>query len=481
MPPSNILVTVQDDRPVPKVIDFGVAKTTQTRLTDKTLFTRFHQLIGTPAYMSPEQTGLGSLDVDTRSDVYALGVLLYELLTGRPPFETERLLAAGFEAMMRTIREEEPPKPSTRLSTLDDAERNAVADRRQAKPDKLDRGDWLGAALWFSDALRLTGPNATAEAANRLRLGVILAYAPRLVRLWSHAGPVNRASFSPDGQWVLTAAQDGMARLWDLANDQPVGAALRHAASVQDAEFSRDGRYVVTTCEDSTARVWEAASGKVVSPPLVHPLPLFRAWFSRDGRHVFTASSRDAYSFSWSDAGELEFKMRSEQSEIRVWETASGEPLTPVLGGGLGDPFPSGRECLVPHARAVLARGGAAPQLWPLRPDQRPIEELSRHVQLLAARELDAWGSLAPLPPARLTNLWHTVQSALPVVSSVGTNQVALWHLHEAAQSEAEGQWSSAEFHFSRLPGTPLDGPQIRQRLARARTQAAIELLKKNP
>jgi len=1208
--PSNILVTVQDDRPVPKVIDFGVAKATQARLTDKTLFTRFHQLIGTPAYMSPEQAGLGSLDVDTRSDVYALGVLLYELLTGRTPFETERLLAAGYEAMMRTIREEEPPKPSTRLSTLDDAERNAVADRRQAKPDKLDRsvrgdldwivmkalekdrtrrydtaaslvqdverhlrgepiaaaapsvsyrlakfvrrnrvvvgtvlviavtlvlatgislrsawvarrervaadaaraeaadaqraeavqrtiaestaqesqqrlarlntaqgvqlmdrGDWLGAALWFSDALRLTGPHEAAEAANRLRLGVILAYVPRLVRLWSHAGPVNRASFSPDGQWVLTAAQDGQARLWDLANDQPVGAAMRHAAPVRDAEFSRDGRYVVTTCEDRTARVWEAASGKVVSPPLVHPLPLCRAWFSRDGRHVFTASSRDQYSFSWSDAGEIEFKMRREQSEIRIWdtlsgrelpsnyrrnsplvqvlpspsgrwvavayadgevclldeglhldrrlgdwsgvpvtemktvspviqlgppqdppefkmpgeeklvwhpahagrihalafrlderylataasdgsvvlwdlertrllrslraagelaagpgrqilqmafspegqrllvltkdgtvafwsvpageaagqlaapiagsssvvfspdgrrvavlratsgigearvwdvangqpvspalphagavtsasfgpdgnllltagfdgsarvwnlascvpsipplldlrspipatkddvrsadvldaffnrdgdrlvtlergrvarlwdtaaglpvapgikhglemptaafshdgerlaiagfgeihqariygtttgqaatpvlahanlvqrvafspddrwliasheggvclwdaasgapvplplrgvealrdlvfssdgqwiatcagtssalhlrgvwqvqiwraatgeaiaaarpvagtqpqlvfspdgrwlavgtrvsaemisdsplqgsarvhildvrnggasgrpvelpepgfglrfsadsarlfllgggsgkltvwdvargeaiagqqprdheyrprevgwegrwllgsaqggwrlwETASGEPLTPVLGGGLGDPFPSGKECLVPGARAVLARGAAALQLWALRPDQRPLVELSRHVQLLAARELDAWGSLAPLPPARLSNLWHTVRSALPEVSSVGTNQVALWHLQEAAQSEAEGQWSAAEFHFSRLPGTPLDGPQTRQRLARARTQAAIELLKRNP
>jgi hypothetical protein len=93
--PSNILVTVQDDRPVPKVIDFGVAKATQARLTQKTLFTRFHQWIGTPAYMSPEQAGLGSLDVDTRSDIYSLGVLLYELLTGRTPFDTEKLLEQG--------------------------------------------------------------------------------------------------------------------------------------------------------------------------------------------------------------------------------------------------------------------------------------------------------------------------------------------------------------------------------------------------
>ena len=137
--PSNILVTVKDDRPVPKVIDFGVAKATQARLTEKTLFTRFHQWIGTPAYMSPEQAGLGSLDVDTRSDIYSLGVLLYELLTGRTPFDTQKLLAAGYDAVMRTIREEEPPKPSTRLSTLAEEELSAVAAKRGAEPAKLNR------------------------------------------------------------------------------------------------------------------------------------------------------------------------------------------------------------------------------------------------------------------------------------------------------------------------------------------------------
>jgi tetratricopeptide (TPR) repeat protein len=137
--PSNILVTVQDDRPVPKVIDFGVAKATQARLTEKTVFTRFHQFIGTPAYMSPEQAGLGSYDVDTRSDVYSLGVLLYELLTGRTPFDTEKMLASGYDAVMRTIREEEPPKPSTRLSTLAEQELSAVAAKRGAEPAKLGR------------------------------------------------------------------------------------------------------------------------------------------------------------------------------------------------------------------------------------------------------------------------------------------------------------------------------------------------------
>jgi serine/threonine protein kinase/WD40 repeat protein len=137
--PSNVLVTEQDDRPVPKVIDFGVAKATQARLTEKTLFTRFNQWIGTPAYMSPEQAGLGSLDVDTRSDIYSLGVLLYELLTGRTPFDTQKLLAAGYDAVMRTIREEDPPKPSARLSTLAKEELSAVAAQRGAEPAKLGR------------------------------------------------------------------------------------------------------------------------------------------------------------------------------------------------------------------------------------------------------------------------------------------------------------------------------------------------------
>jgi tetratricopeptide (TPR) repeat protein/serine/threonine protein kinase len=115
--PSNVLVLSHDGRPVVKVIDFGVAKAIGQQLTDKTIYTQFAQLVGTPLYMAPEQAGESGLDVDTRSDVYALGVLLYELLTGTTPFDKERLKGASYEEMRRIIREEEPPKPSTRLST----------------------------------------------------------------------------------------------------------------------------------------------------------------------------------------------------------------------------------------------------------------------------------------------------------------------------------------------------------------------------
>ena len=134
--PSNVLVTLHDGRPVPKVIDFGVAKATNQQLTEKTLFTAFAQMVGTPLYMSPEQAEMSGLDIDTRSDIYSLGVLLYELLTGTTPFDQERLRRRPTTKWCRIIREEEPPKPSTRISTLGEA-RTATAAHRQIDAHRL--------------------------------------------------------------------------------------------------------------------------------------------------------------------------------------------------------------------------------------------------------------------------------------------------------------------------------------------------------
>jgi tetratricopeptide (TPR) repeat protein/serine/threonine protein kinase len=145
--PTNVLVEMHDTTPVVKVIDFGVAKALGQELTDKTLFTEFAQLLGTPLYMSPEQAGQSSLDIDTRSDIYSLGVLLYELLTGTTPFDKERFKKAAHDEIFRIIREEEPPKPSTRLSESKDSLRSISAQRQTepAKLTKLVRGelDWI--------------------------------------------------------------------------------------------------------------------------------------------------------------------------------------------------------------------------------------------------------------------------------------------------------------------------------------------------
>lgn len=135
--PSNILVTSHDGMPVLKVIDFGVAKATEGRLSDLSIYTRFQQMIGTPLYMSPEQAEMSGLDVDTRADIYASGVLLYELLTGHAPFDAQTLAKAGYDEMRRMIREQEPKKPSTALDTMAQEKLTAVAHHRSSEPPKL--------------------------------------------------------------------------------------------------------------------------------------------------------------------------------------------------------------------------------------------------------------------------------------------------------------------------------------------------------
>ncbi len=183
--PSNIIVSLHDGVPMAKIIDFGIAKATEARLTDKTLFTRFHAFIGTPAYTSPEQIEMGGLDVDTRSDIYSLGVLLYELLTGRPPFDPEVLKKSSLEEMRRIVREVDPPRPSQFVGTMSPERRSTVAWQRSTEPQRLSlhlRGelDWIALRCLEKDRTRryATAQDLAADVQRHLRDEPVLARPP---------------------------------------------------------------------------------------------------------------------------------------------------------------------------------------------------------------------------------------------------------------------------------------------------------------
>jgi eukaryotic-like serine/threonine-protein kinase len=189
--PSNVMVTMHDGVPMPKVIDFGIAKATEQRLTDKTLFTSYAQFMGTPAYMSPEQMELSGLNLDTRSDIYSLGVLLYELLTGRTPFDTTDLMKFGVDELRRTVREHEPLSPSAKLKTLNNEELAKTARGLQVEAPRLVsqlRGDldWIVLKCLEKDRTRrYATANGLAEDIERyLREEPVLARPPsRLYRV----------------------------------------------------------------------------------------------------------------------------------------------------------------------------------------------------------------------------------------------------------------------------------------------------------
>jgi serine/threonine protein kinase/Tfp pilus assembly protein PilF len=248
--PSNVLVALHDGNPVPKVIDFGIAKATNVRLTEKTMFTEHGQMIGTPAYMSPEQVEVSGLDVDTRSDVYSLGVLMYELLTGVTPFDAARLRSAAYHEMQRMIREVEPPRPSTRVSTLDALP--SVAARRRTEPTKLTkliRGelDWIVMRCLEKDrARRYETANALASDLKRyLCDDPITAGPPSATYRLRKMVRRNKVAFAAAAAFVVLLSGAAVVSTWQAVRATRAEHRERQARLDADAE-KRQAQAVVT-------------------------------------------------------------------------------------------------------------------------------------------------------------------------------------------------------------------------------------------
>lgn len=243
--PANILVSTVDGRPVPKVIDFGIAKAVSAPLTDKTLFTEFRQFIGTPEYMSPEQATSGGNDVDTRTDTYSLGVLLYELLTGSTPFDPAELRRAGLFEIQRIIREVDPPRPSTRLGTMRETA-PSVAAMRATEPGTLTvslRGDldWIVMRCLEKDrARRYETPGHLADDIERYMTGnAVLAAPPSVAYRMQKFVSRNRLGVAVGGI-VVGAVLVGVSGLaWGLVRAMRAGESERAQRSLAEEEAKR--------------------------------------------------------------------------------------------------------------------------------------------------------------------------------------------------------------------------------------------------
>ncbi|HYE33156.1 MAG TPA: WD40 repeat domain-containing serine/threonine-protein kinase [Methylomirabilota bacterium] len=267
--PSNILVTLHDGVPVPKVIDFGIAKATEGRLTDSTIYTQLHQFLGTPAYMSPEQAEMSGLDIDTRSDIYCLGVVLYELLAGSTPFNPRELLAAGLDAMRKTLREAEPPRPSTRLATLPGKDLTTTARRRAVEAPRLIRMlqgdlDWIVMKCLEKDRTRRyeSASGLAADLKRHLDNEPVIARAAtaayRLQKMFrrhkaAFTGAAALIALLLTGLWAATAAWQREKVLRTRSETAEHNQALARAEAEKSSRLAREAEHAANIQRDRAA------------------------------------------------------------------------------------------------------------------------------------------------------------------------------------------------------------------------------------
>jgi eukaryotic-like serine/threonine-protein kinase len=348
--PSNVMVTLYDGKPVPKVIDFGVAKATEQKLTERTLFTQYGTMVGTLEYMSPEQAEMSALGVDTRSDIYSLGVLLYELLTGSTPLTHKRMKEAAYAEILRMIKEEEPPKPSTRLSDSSETLASISANRHTepAKLSKLVRGelDWIvmkaldkdrnrryetASALaadvqrylddepvqacppsaWYRFRKFARRNKAALATASVLALVVSVAVAVSTAFIWrANQGlqqGLERERHEANFHRITLAhrelSADNLGRALKLLDECPQDlrewewhylirlckvepVVLRDKTEVNGVAFSPSGERLAAAGGDGTIKIWNSGTGQVIHTFPAHSVSVLSVAFHRDGKHL---------------------------------------------------------------------------------------------------------------------------------------------------------------------------------------------------
>jgi WD40 repeat protein/serine/threonine protein kinase/tetratricopeptide (TPR) repeat protein len=506
--PSNILVTEDDGVPVPKVIDFGIAKATEGRLTDQTLFTAFEQFLGTPAYMSPEQAAMTILDIDTRSDIYSLGVLLYELLTGTTPFNTKALLAVGLDELRRTIRETAPVRPSTRLSTMLAGEQASTARRHQTEALKLVnllRGDldWIVMKCLEKDRTRRydTANGLAADIKRHLNCEPVIARPPSRFYEFQKTLRRHKIGFAATGAVILALAAGVVVSTLEAVRARRAErdqARLRDRAQrlLSTVEVQRAQTYFAA--DDAARGLAFLASGLRQNPmddvvahqlvnelslrgwlmpalaPLQHSDALYAAEFSPDGRQMATASY-DGKAWIWDTAsgkrlvGPLQHQAAirsirfspdgryvataSWDGTARVWDAKTGQPVTQPLQHSQevwsAEWSPDGRFL-------VTASYDSTAKVWDIKTSEA-VATLQHHSKVAWAEFSPDGRWVATASWDRTAQVWEAL-TGRPVSSHPLTHKREVWMIRFSpdARRVATASWDQTAQLWDPQTGEPL-------------------------